>query len=81
MRMDSRPLRSLMGRSRFRRILIIGGLVLLGLFGATRHPHAVLAWAYAVKGSFPAALLLHALAGQIVFTSGLGVLFYHGAVN
>ncbi|NNU81620.1 CPBP family intramembrane metalloprotease [Halovulum dunhuangense] len=39
------------------------------------------AWAYAVKGSFPAALLLHALAGQIVFTSGLGVLFYHGAVN
>ena len=39
------------------------------------------AWAYAVRGNFPLAVILHALAGQIVFTSGLGILFYSGAVN
>lgn len=38
-------------------------------------------WVYAVRGSFAAAVLAHALAGQIVFTSGLGRLFYSGAVN
>lgn len=37
-------------------------------------------WLYAVRGSFGAALLLHAVAGQILFTSGLGILFYSGAV-
>lgn len=39
------------------------------------------AWAYAARGSFAAAVALHALAGQIVFTSGLGILFYSGAVQ
>lgn len=38
-------------------------------------------WAYGVKRNFPAALVMHALAGQIVFTSGLGVLFYSGSVS
>lgn len=41
---------------------------------------AVFAWAYREKGSFMFAWLLHAIAGQIVFTSGLGVFFYHGAI-
>lgn len=38
-------------------------------------------WLYAVRGSFGAALLAHAVAGQILFTSGLGQLFYSGAVR
>ncbi len=41
---------------------------------------AVFAWAYREKGSFLFAWLLHAVAGQIVFTSGLGRYFYHGAI-
>ncbi len=41
---------------------------------------AVFAWAYQVQGSFRFAWLLHALAGQLIFTAGLGILFYHGAV-
>ena len=41
---------------------------------------AVFAWAYQVRGSFGFAWLLHALAGQMIFTVGLGILFYHGAV-
>ncbi|MGF1501267.1 MAG: CPBP family intramembrane glutamic endopeptidase [Paracoccaceae bacterium] len=36
--------------------------------------------AYERTGSFPLAVVLHALAGQIMFTMGLGVFFYHGAV-
>ena len=39
----------------------------------------VFAWAYAEKRSFGFACLLHALGGQIIFTSGLGIYFYHGA--
>ena len=38
------------------------------------------AWAYERRGSFPTAVLMHALAGGIVFTLGLGRLFYSGAV-
>lgn len=38
-------------------------------------------WLYAVRGSFGGAVLLHAVAGQILFTSGLGILFYSGAVG
>jgi membrane protease YdiL (CAAX protease family) len=38
------------------------------------------AWAYHVRGSFWLAVVMHAVAGQIVFTSGLGRLFYSGAV-
>jgi CAAX protease family protein len=48
--------------------------------GLTACGGAIFAWAYRQKGSFPFAWLLHALAGQTVFTSGLGVYFYHGAV-
>lgn len=46
-------------------LTIVGGLI----FG----------WAYAEKRSFGFAWLLHALGGQIIFTSGLGIYFYHGA--
>ena len=41
----------------------------------------VFAWVYAVRGSFLGAVLLHAIAGCLIFTSGLGVLFYSGAVR
>ena len=39
------------------------------------------AYAYAVKGSFPLAMLWHSLAGQIIFTVGLGRYFYNGAAG
>jgi len=35
---------------------------------------------YRRTGSFPLVFVLHALAGQIIFTSGLGIFFYHGAI-
>ncbi|MEM9144701.1 MAG: CPBP family intramembrane glutamic endopeptidase [Pseudomonadota bacterium] len=41
-------------------------------------------WVFALaylRYGFIAAVLLHAVAGQIVFTSGLGLYFYHGAVG
>lgn len=50
--------------------------VILTLFGGV-----VFAWAYREKGSFLFAWLMHALAGQIVFTTGLGVFFFHGMVR
>lgn len=40
----------------------------------------IFALAYRHHG-FVAAVILHAVAGQIVFTSGLGIYFYHGAVG
>lgn len=40
----------------------------------------VFAWAYLWRRSFLLAWALHAVAGLAVFTSGLGVYFYHGAV-
>lgn len=49
--------------------------VLMTTFGG-----AAFAYAYAVRGSFGLACLWHALAGQLVFTLGLGVFFYHGAI-
>ena len=39
------------------------------------------AWAYRRLRSFPLAFVLHMLGGQLVFTSGLGWFFYHGAVG
>ncbi len=42
---------------------------------------AIFAAAYLRSRSFLLAVMLHALAGQIVFTSGLGIFFYHGAVG
>ncbi|MEM1383602.1 MAG: CPBP family intramembrane glutamic endopeptidase [Pseudomonadota bacterium] len=41
---------------------------------------AIMAWAYTRNQSFLLAWVLHAIAGQIVFTAGLGVFFYHGAI-
>ncbi|MEC9434286.1 MAG: CPBP family intramembrane glutamic endopeptidase [Pseudomonadota bacterium] len=39
------------------------------------------AWLTRRGGNLPWALVLHALAGMILFTSGLGRFFYHGAVG
>jgi membrane protease YdiL (CAAX protease family) len=41
----------------------------------------VFAWAYVCRGSFAYAWVLHSLAGQIIFTSGLGAFFFHAAVG
>ena len=41
----------------------------------------VFAWAYMRNRSTLLAVVLHAIAGQLVFTSGLGIYFYHGAVG
>jgi uncharacterized protein len=40
----------------------------------------IFAWAYLRGGGFWSAVILHAVAGGILFTSGLGTFFYHGAV-
>ncbi len=40
----------------------------------------IFARAYLGRGGFALAAVLHAVAGGILFTSGLGVYFYHGAV-
>lgn len=42
---------------------------------------AIMGWAYLRHRSVLLAWVLHALAGQIIFTVGLGVYFYHGAVG
>lgn len=42
---------------------------------------AIMGWAYLRHRSVGLAWVLHALAGQIIFTTGLGVYFYHGAVG
>lgn len=41
----------------------------------------VFAWSYRVRGNFPEAVVLHALAGVILFALGLGVWFYSGNVT
>lgn len=41
----------------------------------------VFAWAYEVRRNFPMAVLIHAVAGVIVFLLGLGVYFYTGNVT
>lgn len=38
-------------------------------------------WAYRSRGSFPLAVVLHSVAGWVVFTVGLGVFFYSGNVQ
>ena len=50
-------------------------IVMTGLAGA------VIAWAYLAERSLWLAWGLHALGGMIVFTSGLGIFFYHGAIG
>jgi len=39
------------------------------------------AWSYRMRGNFPEAVLLHSLAGIVVFAAGLGVFFYSGNVQ
>lgn len=41
----------------------------------------VFAWAYERRGNFPEAVVLHSVAGVIVFALGLGVFFYSGNVQ
>lgn len=38
------------------------------------------AWVYQRSRSFPAVFLMHWIAGGLVFTLGLGLFFYHGAI-
>lgn len=38
-------------------------------------------WAYKARGSFFYAVLLHAIAGNIIFAAGLGIYFYSGNVQ
>lgn len=38
------------------------------------------AWSYRIRRNFPEAVLLHSLAGIVIFTLGLGVFFYSGNV-
>ncbi|MBL3571118.1 hypothetical protein BV509_07045 [Rhodovulum sulfidophilum] len=40
----------------------------------------VFAWAYEARRNFPLAVVLHAVAGWILFIGGLGILFYSGNV-
>lgn len=42
---------------------------------------AIMGWAYMRNRSVLLAWVLHSVAGQILFTVGLGVYFYHGAVG
>jgi membrane protease YdiL (CAAX protease family) len=39
------------------------------------------AWAYEARRNFPMAVVLHAVAGVVVFLLGLGVFFYSGNVR
>ncbi len=41
----------------------------------------IFGWVYQRYGSFLLVVVLHAIAGQIIFTSGLGIYFYHGAIG
>jgi membrane protease YdiL (CAAX protease family) len=41
----------------------------------------VFAWAYRRRRSFPLAVALHAVAGVVLFTAGMGMFFYSGSVD
>jgi membrane protease YdiL (CAAX protease family) len=58
--------------------LFYGNLVAVGLSAAGG---LVMAAGYLRRRSLIFAVLLHAIAGQILFTAGLGVYFYHGAIQ
>lgn len=49
--------------------------------GLTLVVGVIFAWSYQRTGSFLLVVILHAIAGQMIFTSGLGVYFYHGAIG
>ncbi len=57
--------------------LMFWNWVAVGLSGAGG---LIFALGYLNRGGFPTAVVLHAVCGGIVFTSGLGAFFYHGAV-
>ncbi|MBO9449088.1 CPBP family intramembrane metalloprotease [Tropicibacter sp. R16_0] len=52
---------------------IVAGMTLAGGF--------LFSWAYRQRGSFFYAVLLHAIAGNILFAVGLGIYFYSGNVQ
>jgi membrane protease YdiL (CAAX protease family) len=41
----------------------------------------VFAWSYRMRGNFPEAVVLHSLAGIVIFTLGLGMFFYSGNIQ
>lgn len=50
--------------------------------GMTALGGGLIGWAYLTRGrSLMLAWVLHSLAGQIIFTSGIGVFFFHGAAG
>jgi uncharacterized protein len=50
--------------------------------GMTALGGALIGWAYLTRGrSLMLAWVLHSLAGQIIFTSGIGIFFYHAAAS
>ena len=49
--------------------------------GLTAISGLIFAWTYLRQRSFLLVVVLHAIAGQIMFTSGLGIYFYHGAIG
>lgn len=49
--------------------------------GLTAAGGLAFAYAYTRLRSFPLALLMHVAAGQLIFTLGLGLFFYHGAIG
>ncbi len=49
--------------------------------GLTFAGGVVFAWSYRVRGNFPEAVVLHAVAGVILFALGAGVWFYSGNVT
>lgn len=42
---------------------------------------AIMGWAYLRNRTIGLPLVLHGVAGQIIFTVGLGIYFYHGAIG
>ena len=42
---------------------------------------AIFARAYLGRGGFALAVVLHAVAGTVLFTTGLGSFFYYGAIG
>ncbi len=73
-----------------RRIAVAANAALFGLahlmfwnwvaFGLTVIGGAIFAQGYLSRGGFAMAVVLHAICGAIVFTTGLGSFFFHGAV-
>jgi len=49
--------------------------------GLTAAGGLAFAYAYTRLRSFPLAFLMHVAAGQLIFTLGLGLFFYHGAIG